>query len=101
MSKKTRAMNRRQVLKGAAAAGIAAGATPLLFRPAIAVPATVKIGLVGPRTGPLALFYEEMSYCIEHAKKTMHNSDHHQRHRASAGNRRQGQPVQSRTALPK
>ncbi|MGH6980596.1 MAG: twin-arginine translocation signal domain-containing protein, partial [Stellaceae bacterium] len=73
MSKKVRGLNRRQVLKGAAAAGLAAGTTPLLFRPAIAVPATVKIGLVGPRTGPLALFYEEMSYCIEHAKKTMHN----------------------------
>jgi branched-chain amino acid transport system substrate-binding protein len=73
MSKKIRAMNRRQVLKGAAAAGLAATATPLIFRPAIAVPTTVKIGLVGPRTGPLALFYEEMSYCIEHVKKTMHN----------------------------
>jgi branched-chain amino acid transport system substrate-binding protein len=73
MSKRFRAMNRRQVLKGAAAAGLAATATPLIFRPAVAVPTTVKIGLVGPRTGPLALFYEEMSYCIEHAKKTMHN----------------------------
>jgi branched-chain amino acid transport system substrate-binding protein len=73
MSKITRAINRRHVLKGAAAAGLAAATTPMLFRPAIAVPATIKIGLVGPRTGPLALFYEEMSYCIENAKQKMGN----------------------------
>jgi branched-chain amino acid transport system substrate-binding protein len=73
MSKKSRSVSRRQVLKGAAATGVAAAASGGIFRPAFAVPETVKIGLVGPRTGPLALFYEEMSYCIEHAKKTMHN----------------------------
>ena len=38
------------------------------------MPETVKIGLVGPKTGPLALFYEEMSYAIEHAKKATGNS---------------------------
>ncbi|HEX4111244.1 MAG TPA: ABC transporter substrate-binding protein [Stellaceae bacterium] len=73
MSKRFRSVNRRQVLKGAAATGVVAAASTGIFRPAFAVPETVKIGLVGPRTGPLALFYEEMSYCIEHAKKTMHN----------------------------
>jgi anaerobic selenocysteine-containing dehydrogenase len=73
MRDRIRSISRRQVLKGAAATGVAAAASTSLFTPALAVPATVKIGLVGPRSGPLALFYQEMSYCIEHAKKTMHN----------------------------
>ena len=38
------------------------------------MPEAVKIGLVGPKTGPLALFYEEMSWAIEHAKKATDNS---------------------------
>jgi branched-chain amino acid transport system substrate-binding protein len=67
-------VSRRRVLKGAAAAGLAAAATPAIFRPAFTVAQTVKIGLVGPRTGPLALFYEEMSWAIEHAKKATDNS---------------------------
>ncbi len=67
-------VTRRKVLKGAAAAGLAAASTPAMFRPAIAVPETVKIGLVGPRTGPLALFYGEMAWAIEHAKKSTNNS---------------------------
>ena len=66
--KKIGSIGRRQMLRGAAAAGVAATGTGL-FRPAIAVPMTVKIGLVGPRTGPLALFYEEMSYAIDHVRK--------------------------------
>ena len=74
MIKKIRSINRRQVVKGAAAAGLAAAAMPGVFRPAIAVPEIVKIGLVGPKTGPLALFYEEMSWAIEHAKKATDNS---------------------------
>ncbi len=68
-----RTMSRRRVLQGAAG-GLAAASLPTLFRPAFAVPETVKIGLVGPRTGPLALFYEEMSWAIENAKKTTNNS---------------------------
>ena len=67
-------VTRRKVLKSAAAAGLAAASVPALFRPAIAVPETVKIGLVGPRTGPLALFYGEMAWAIEHAKKSTNNS---------------------------
>ena len=67
-------VTRRKVLKGAAAAGLAAASIPAVFRPAIAVPETVKIGLVGPRTGPLALFYGEMAWAIEHAKKATNNS---------------------------
>jgi branched-chain amino acid transport system substrate-binding protein len=67
-------LSRRGVLKGAAAIGVAAASMPELCRPAIAVPETVKIGLVGPKTGPLALFYEEMSWAIEHARKSTDNS---------------------------
>ena len=61
---------RRTILKGLAA-GIAAGS---LTRPAFAVPETVKIGLVGPKTGRFALFYEEMSYAIESALSAMNHS---------------------------
>src|SRR5271168_3904304 len=61
---------RRTILKGLAA-GVAA---TTLARPAFAVPETVKIGLVGPKTGRLALFYEEMSYAIDAAMTTMNNS---------------------------
>ena len=67
MIKKIRSVSRRKVLT--AAAGLAAASIPAVFRPAIAVPEAVKIGLVGPKTGPFALFYEEMSYAIEHFKK--------------------------------
>ncbi len=73
MTSKRYPLSRRGVLKGAAAIGVAASA-PGVFTPAIAVPETVKIGLVGPKTGPLALFYEEMSWAIEHAKKATDNS---------------------------
>ena len=69
MSKRTRSVSRRQVLKGAGATALAATSMASIVRPAFAVPETVKIGLVGPKTGPLALFYEEMSWAIEHAKK--------------------------------
>jgi branched-chain amino acid transport system substrate-binding protein len=65
-----KAVSRRQVLQGATAAGVAAASAPLPLRTAFAVPETVKIGLVGPKTGALALFYEEMSWAIEHAKKS-------------------------------
>jgi branched-chain amino acid transport system substrate-binding protein len=64
-----RPVTRRAMLKGTAATSLAAASTTALFRPAIAVPETVKIGLVGPRTGPLALFYQEMSWAIEQAKR--------------------------------
>jgi branched-chain amino acid transport system substrate-binding protein len=69
MNRKSRAISRRGVLKGAAAAGIGVAAVPTIFKPAFAVPATVKIGLVGPRTGALALFYEEMAYAIDHVRR--------------------------------
>ena len=69
---------RRTVLKG-----LAAGAATAIARPAFAVPDTIKIGLVGPRTGPLALFYEEMSYAIEHFKKSDRKFRFNQRGRPS------------------
>jgi branched-chain amino acid transport system substrate-binding protein len=74
MVKKAPIVSRRQVLQGAAAAGVAAASMPVALRTAFAVPETVKIGLIGPKTGPLALFYEEMSWAIEHVKKATENS---------------------------
>jgi len=74
MVKKAPIVSRRQMLQGAAAAGVAAASMPVALRTAFAVPETVKIGLIGPKTGPLALFYEEMSWAIEHAKKATENS---------------------------
>jgi len=61
---------RRTVLKDLAAGTVAA----TIARPAFAAPDTVKIGLVGPKTGQLALFYEEMAFAIDHAVKAMNNS---------------------------
>jgi branched-chain amino acid transport system substrate-binding protein len=60
---------RRTVMKRLAAGAAAAA----IARPAFAVPATIKIGLVAPQTGPLAIFYEEMSYALDHAKKALNN----------------------------
>jgi branched-chain amino acid transport system substrate-binding protein len=74
MTRKIRSLGRRKVLKGIAATGLAAAIAPMIFRPAVAVAETVKIGLIGPKTGPLALFYEEMSWAIEQAKKATDNS---------------------------
>jgi branched-chain amino acid transport system substrate-binding protein len=53
------------------AVGITASA---VAHPAFGVPETIKIGLVGPKTGRLALFFEEMGYAVEHARKAMNNS---------------------------
>jgi branched-chain amino acid transport system substrate-binding protein len=69
MAERSILRTRRTVLKG-----LAAGAATAIARPAFAVPDTIKIGLVGPKTGPLALFYEEMSYAIEHFKKATGSS---------------------------
>ena len=64
------AVPRRTALKQLAA-GVAAGA---IARPAFAVPQTVKIGLIAPQTGPLALFNEEMAWALGHARKTLNDS---------------------------
>jgi branched-chain amino acid transport system substrate-binding protein len=65
-----RSISRGRVLRGATAGRLAAAA----FRPTFAVPETVKIGLVGPRTGPLALFYQEMGWAIDAVKKFTGNA---------------------------
>ena len=64
-------LNRRQVVKGVAATGLMASA---IARPAFAAPTTIKIGLVQPKTGPLALFSQEMDWAVAKAKKFTGNS---------------------------
>jgi branched-chain amino acid transport system substrate-binding protein len=70
VSQSSNPISRRRLLQGVAAGGLGAGATAALARPAFAVPETVKIGLVGPRTGALALFYQEMSWAIDAVRKS-------------------------------
>lgn len=70
MAKQKLLVPRRTVLQGIAAGAAAA----TIARPAFAVPETVKIGLVGPKTGPLALFFEEMSWAVQNALKVTNNS---------------------------
>lgn len=53
-------IGRRTLLKGIAAVG----ASNLLAVPAFAVPRPVKIGVVMPKTGPLALFAEQLDFVI-------------------------------------
>jgi len=52
--------SRRDVLKGAAAAG-AAG----VFAPAVHAATTIKLGYVSPRTGPLAAFSEPEDFLVK------------------------------------
>ncbi|HTT81048.1 MAG TPA: ABC transporter substrate-binding protein, partial [Stellaceae bacterium] len=73
MKEAGRSITRRRILQGTAA-GIAGTAVSGVFRPAFAVPETVKIGLVGPRTGALALFYQEMGWAIDAVRKFTANS---------------------------
>jgi branched-chain amino acid transport system substrate-binding protein len=61
---KTIHMGRRAFLKTGAAA-LAATALP---RVAFAAPKTVKIGLVAPMTGPLAIFTEQLPWTIDEIK---------------------------------
>jgi branched-chain amino acid transport system substrate-binding protein len=59
-------MSRRQMLHTAAAGAVAVG-----FRNyAAAATKTVKIGLVAPQTGPLAIFSEQIPWTVEQIKKT-------------------------------
>jgi branched-chain amino acid transport system substrate-binding protein len=60
-----RNVSRRSVLKVMAAAS-AVGILPL---PAIAAPRTLKIGVVAPKTGPLALFTEHLDFVIQQVSK--------------------------------
>jgi branched-chain amino acid transport system substrate-binding protein len=61
---------RRTVLKRLAAGTVAAA----VARPAFSAPQTIKIGLVAPQTGALALFNEEMAYALSHAKKALNDT---------------------------
>jgi branched-chain amino acid transport system substrate-binding protein len=65
MTKVTSRLTRRSALKGIGAAGVAA----TFGGPAFAVPRTVKIGLVVPQTGPLAIFSEQVPWVVEQIKK--------------------------------
>lgn len=58
--------HRRQVLQGMGAAGLAATS---FSRTALAAPRAVKIGLVVPQTGPLAIFSEQVPWIVEQIKK--------------------------------
>lgn len=69
MKRDVRFLNRRQVLKGAA--GLAAVPMMSLGRPAFAVPKTIKIGLVMPKTGPLAFFTEHIPFVLGQLKETL------------------------------
>jgi branched-chain amino acid transport system substrate-binding protein len=65
MTKLTSRVSRRSALKGIGAAGVAATFGGAAF----AVPRTVKIGLVVPQTGPLAIFSEQVPWVVEQIKK--------------------------------
>ncbi|TAM95311.1 MAG: ABC transporter substrate-binding protein [Rhizobiaceae bacterium] len=62
-------VGRRTVLKGMAAAGTVGAANWSGFAPAIAASKPVKIGLVAPKTGQLAIFYKEVPFVLEQIKK--------------------------------
>lgn len=59
-------VGRRAFLKGISAAGAAA----MLQSPAFAASKTIKIGLVVPQTGPLALFADHTAFLLDQVKKT-------------------------------
>lgn len=67
-------VSRRQLLMTAGAGGLALGAgglaSTLGARPAFAAPRTVKIGLVMPKTGPLAFFCEHIPFVLDQVKAT-------------------------------
>jgi branched-chain amino acid transport system substrate-binding protein len=58
-------MSRRQMLHTAAAGAVAVG----FGNYAAAATKTVKIGLVAPQTGPLAIFSEQIPWTVEQIKK--------------------------------
>ena len=58
-------ISRRQMLHTASAGAVAVGFSNY----AAAATKTVKIGLVAPQTGPLAIFSEQISWTLEQIKK--------------------------------
>jgi branched-chain amino acid transport system substrate-binding protein len=64
-------LSRRALLK-AGAGGLALSAAPFAFpRPAIAADATIKIGFVSPRTGPLASFGESDPFILKQTRAAL------------------------------
>ncbi|WP_035260973.1 ABC transporter substrate-binding protein [Actibacterium mucosum] len=61
-------INRRKLLKSAASAGLAAGASGLAL-PAYAASRPIKIGFVSPQTGPLAIFAEPDNHVLNTFRK--------------------------------
>ena len=70
MAQYSKSISRRSVLRQLAAGAAAA----TIARPAFSTPQTVKVGLVAPQTGSLALFNEEMAWALDHARKALSNS---------------------------
>jgi branched-chain amino acid transport system substrate-binding protein len=62
-------MGRRTVLKGMALAGAAGAADWAGVAPAIAADKPIRIGLVAPQTGQLAIFYKEVPFVLDQIKK--------------------------------
>ena len=61
----TSKISRRQMLHTAAVGAVAVG----FGKYAAAATKTVKIGLVAPQTGPLAIFSEQIPWTVEQIKK--------------------------------
>jgi branched-chain amino acid transport system substrate-binding protein len=62
-------ISRRRFVGGAGGAAVGMAAMP--FSTAFAVPKTIKIGLVGPQTGPLAVFSEQVPFTLGQLKKSL------------------------------
>jgi len=67
MSADQRRLSRRSVLEGLTATATVGS---LLARPSVAAPRTLKIGLIMPMTGPLALFTEHIPFVLDQVKRT-------------------------------
>jgi branched-chain amino acid transport system substrate-binding protein len=62
--------DRRTVIKGGLASGLALAVTPL-FAPAVRAARTLKLGYVSPQTGPLAAFAEADNFVISNFLSTV------------------------------
>ncbi|WP_158243179.1 ABC transporter substrate-binding protein [Acidimangrovimonas sediminis] len=65
-------LTRRKLLTTTGGGALALGASQLiapLARPAFAAPKPIKIGLVAPKTGQLAIFYKEVPFVMDQIQK--------------------------------
>ena len=62
-------LNRRSMIKGAAASGVTIAAG--VFAPAVHAAKTLKLGYVSPQTGPLAAFAEADNFVISNFLNTV------------------------------